>query len=69
MRDKGREVQLKKKTMRRKNCVKLCDQVNTCHSPGLKERFVIEDTAIILFRDSTGEMSPLDIKIATSPSP
>ncbi len=47
----------------------LCDQVNTCHSPGLKERFGIEDTAIILFRDSTGEMSPLDIKIATSPSP
>lgn len=26
-------------------------EVNTCHNPGLKERFGIEDTAIILFRD------------------
>ncbi|DBA90968.1 hypothetical protein WJX79_005783 [Trebouxia sp. C0005] len=26
-------------------------EVDTCHSPGLKERFGIEDTAIILFRD------------------
>ncbi len=48
----------------------LCHQVNTCHSPGLKERFGIEDTAIILFRDRQVKCHhPSGIKTATLPSP
>lgn len=48
----------------------LCHQVDTCHSPGLKERFGIEDTAIILFRDRQVKFCHLSgIKTATRPSP